>query len=208
MSSTKDPFQNVDNPEAQAAKRVKQIDAAATRRAENQSRIGGGDLVEALNDARLLNEAERASIYEQQPQDWHDRARALRYEPDPPVATVVISDTEETPVEEDTVAIADEDAEAWLAIKDRVEAVVEDIHDQLPREMYCRITVELLRTVDKQRPDHLVEALDWLAKRGQGVVTETRITVKPENRCAQHLTDDGCFVRFEFADMDASTHPS
>ncbi len=164
--------------------------------------------MEALNDARLLNEAERASIYEQQPQDWHDRARALRYEPDPPIATVVISDTEAIPVEEDTVAIADGDADSWLPIRGGVVAAVEDIYSQLPKEIYCRITIELVKTGAKQKPDHLVEALDWLTRRGQGLVNETRIPVKPENRCARYLTDDRNFVRFEFADMDASTHPA
>ncbi len=62
----------------------------------------------------MVNQAERESIYEQRPQYLLDRERALRQEAAPPVA---VSDTEGTPVEEDIVATADEDADTWLAIR-------------------------------------------------------------------------------------------
>ncbi len=208
MSSTKDPFQNVDNPETQERQRVKQIESAAKRRADNQVRTGGGDLVEAIRGAHLLSEAETASIREQQSLEWLDRERALRLEPDLPTDVVMISDTEETPVGEEIVPLAEADAESWLAIKDQVVDWADGIHDRLSMERFCRITVELRAPDNKLKPDHLVEALDWLVKRGQGAVTDAWVVVKPEHRCAQYLTDDGCYVRFEFADMDAATHPS
>ena len=34
------------------------------------------------------------------------------------------------------------------------------------------------------------------------------MAVKPEDRCAQYLTEDRNFICFEFADMDASSYPA
>ncbi len=170
---------------------MKQIESAAKRRADNQVRTGGGDLVEAIRGAHLLSEAEIASIREQQSLDWLDRERALRLEPDLPTEVVMISDTEETPVGEEIVPLSEEDAVSWLAIKDQVVDWADGIHDRLSSERFCRITVELRAPDNKLKPDHLVEALDWLVKRGQGAVTDAWIVVKPEHRCAQYLTDDG-----------------
>jgi hypothetical protein len=66
MSSTKDHFQNVDNPETQDRQRAKQFDAAAKRRTDELATVGAGDLMEAIKVAQSISEAEDASLREQQ----------------------------------------------------------------------------------------------------------------------------------------------
>ncbi len=48
----------------------------------------------------------------------------------------------------------------------------------------------------------------WSVRSGQGAVQYTPMAVKPEDRCAQYLTQDRNFICFEFADMDASAYPA
>ena len=170
--------------------------------------IGAGDLMEAIKVAQSISEAETASLREQQSREWLEREAALRLVPDLPADVVMISDTEEAPVGQEIVPLGEENALSWLAIKDQVVDWADDIHEQLSRERFCCITVEIRAPHNKSKPDHIVEAMEWLVRFGQGTVTDAWTAVKPEHRCAQFLTEDGCHVRFVFADMDAVTHPS
>ena len=94
--------------------------------------------------------------------------------------------------------------------RDKVEAIVEDVCQRMPNEVFCQMRVELIRpdVAANPQPEHLIEAMHWLVRSGQGIVQHNRMAVTPEDRCAQCLSQDRNFACFEFADMDASAYPS
>jgi hypothetical protein len=206
LTSTKDYHQNVDTPETQDKRREEQFDAVAKRKEDELVTEGAGALMEALSSAKDIYEAENLSLREHQTEEWLALQDGLQRGNLAPTDVVLISDDEEVVDDE----IVPEKATEWLAIKDEVVEWTDGLQQQLTQEKFCCITIEFIPPEERDYPDHIEEALEWLMRYGQGKVEWAFTTAKPESggRCAQYLADDGYRAHFVFADMQAATHPA
>ena len=127
------------------------------------SQQGGADFAEEMGTARDNHNCEMELIMADRPQNYQDIEDQLRQNAVPQVAQVYIFGMEDTPADEEPPESAAPNASPWLAIRDKVEAVVEGAYQRMPKEVFCQLTVELIRpdVATKPRPDHLIEAMRW-----------------------------------------------
>ena len=151
----------------------------------------------------------RSEIYQlktSRPHHAEETETMLRANAVPELAQVDVEGIEVTLAAPDPFGAAD----TSVPYKDKVEASIEGISQQLPKEKFCQILFEVLKpdTEANQKPERLIEAMHWLVRSGQGGIEFKDMATKPEDRCAQYLSEDRSIVLYEFVDMDASAYPS
>ncbi len=127
------------------------------------SRLGGADFAEEMEAARDNHDNEMELINADRPQHLQETEDQLRQNAVPQVAQVYIFGMEDTPADEEPPESAAPDASPWRALRDKVETVVDGAYQRMPKEVFCQLTVELIRpdVATKPRPDHLIEAMRW-----------------------------------------------
>jgi hypothetical protein len=188
------------------------LEAALKMKTANMSQQGGADFAEEVEMARDLHNSEMELILADRPQDEQEIEDQLRQTAFPKVAQVDVFGMEDTPADEESLEVAVPEMPPMLALvdRDKVEVIVDDVYQRIPKETFCQLAIELIKpdVAASPQPEHVIEAVRWLVRSGQGAVQYTPMAVKPEDRCAQYLTQDRNFICFEFADMDASAYPA
>ena len=190
----------------QTRRREKHLAAALKRREQNLSQQGGADFLETIHVVRATRQSEIDQMQAGRHPDEEEIENQLRENAFPQLAQVGVKGREVTLALTDSLDAANTD----VPYRDKVEALVECVYQQLPKETFCQLLFELLKpdSATNQKPEHLIEAIRWLVRSGQGSIEFRHMDTNPEDRCAQYLSGDRSIMFCEFADMDASAYPS
>ena len=111
----------------------------------------------------------RSEIYQlkmSRPHHAEETETMLRANAVPELAQVDVAGIEVTLAAPDPFGAAD----TSVPYKDKVEALIEGISQQLPKEKFCQVLFEVLKPDAEayQKPERLIEAMHWLVRSGRG----------------------------------------
>ena len=162
----------------QTRRREKHLAAALKRREQNLSQQGGADFLETIHVVRATRQIEIDQMQAGRHPDEEEIENQLRENAFPQLAQVGVKGREVTLALTDSLDAANAD----VPYRDKVEALVEGVYQQLPKDKFCQILFELIKpdSATNQKPERLIEAMQWLVGSGQGSIELRLMASNPD----------------------------